>query len=84
MDNLKEDIRKFILATFSLARKKNIDYEESLLETGIIDSLGILEIVNFLIEELSVEIEEDDLIPENFDTILTMVNFIERKKTIAN
>jgi len=81
---LKEDIRKFILATFSLARKKNIDYEESLLETGIIDSLGILEIVNFLIEELSVEIEEDDLIPENFDTILTMVNFIERKKTIAN
>lgn len=81
---MKEGIKKFILATFPLARKKNIDYEESLLETGIVDSLGILEIVNFLIEELGVEIEEDDLIPENFNTILTMVNFIERKKTIAN
>lgn len=81
---MKEDIKKFILATFPLARKKNIDYEELLLETGIIDSLGILEIVNFLIEELGVEIEEDDLIPENFKTIQTMVNFIERKKTIAN
>lgn len=83
MNDLKEVVRKFILDTFPLARNKNIGYEESLLETGIIDSLGILEIVNFLIEELDVDIEEDDLIPDNFNTVFSMVHFIERKNEIA-
>ena len=81
MNDLKEEIKEFILVTFPLARKNNIGYEESLLETGIIDSLGILEIVNFLIEQLGVEIEEDDLIPNNFETVLSIANFIERKNS---
>ncbi|MCM2283293.1 MAG: acyl carrier protein [Desulfobacula sp.] len=84
MQNLKEKIKQFILSTFPLARKKNINYDDPLLETGIIDSLGILEIVNYLIEELGVNIEEDDLTPENFNTILDIIRFIENKETPVN
>ena len=83
MADVKEDIRKFILATFPMARKNNISFEESLLETGIIDSLGVLDIVNYLIEQQGVEIEEEDLTPENFENIVSIVNIIERKKQAA-
>lgn len=79
MKNLKDQIKKFILSTFPLARKKGIGFEDSLLESGIIDSLGILEIVNFLVEDLEVEIDEDDLVPDNFNTIIDMVKLIEKR-----
>jgi len=78
MDQLQDQIKTFILATFPLARKKGVDFEDSLLESGIIDSLGVLEIVNFLVEDLEIEIDEDDLVPENFNSIIDMVNLIKK------
>ena len=80
MDNLKKKIEDFIKENFPAAKKKNIDWQTSLLETGIIDSLGVLEIVNFIDEELDIEIDEDDLMPENFETIQAMAEFISKKK----
>ena len=79
MMDVKEDIIKFILGTFPMARKNRIGLEDSLLETGIVDSLGVLEIVNYLITELGVEIDEEDLIPENFENVVSIVKMIERK-----
>jgi|WetSurSiteA1Bulk_404760.scaffolds.fasta_scaffold21657_1 acyl carrier protein len=83
MVDLKEDVRRFLLATFPMARKHKITYEESLLETGIVDSLGVLEIVNYLMDQLGVEVEDEDLTQENFQNIASIVNLIERKKNIA-
>ena len=79
MEELHNQIKQFILSTFPLARKKNIGFEDSLLETGIIDSLGVLEIVNFLVEEVEIEIDEEDLTPENFNSIKDMIDFIKTK-----
>ena len=83
MKELKENVREFVLTNFPMARKNAINFEDSLLETGIVDSLGVLEIVNFLIEQLGVEIEEDDLTKENFENIISIVNLIESKKNIS-
>jgi len=80
MVDLKENIRKFVLSAFPMARKGQISIEDSLLETGIIDSLGVLEIVNYLIEELGVEVDEEDLTPENFENVMSIVKLVERKK----
>ncbi len=80
MNNLKEEIKGFIFSTFPMARKKSITYEDSLLESGIIDSLGILEVVNYLVENHEIDVDEDDLIPDNFNTIQSMVDFIQRKR----
>ena len=79
MDNLKEETRAFILNTFPMARKMNIGYEDSLLESGIIDSLGVLEIVNYIVENHEIEIDEDDLIPENFSSVQSIADFIKKK-----
>lgn len=66
-----------------MARKHKITCEESLLETGIVDSLGVLEIVNYLMDQLGIEVSEEDLTQENFQSVESIVNLIERKKNIA-
>jgi acyl carrier protein len=72
-------LRKFLLERFPLARRRNISDEEDLLEKGIIDSLGVLEIVNFLQQEFSLVVEDDDLTPENFKSVVSIAAFVERR-----
>jgi len=49
------------------------------LEEGIIDSTGILELVTFLEEEYSITVEDEELVPENLDSINNVTAFLERK-----
>ena len=76
---LQDEIMAFIYDHFPLAKKNKITSNDSLLETGIIDSLGVIEIVGFLAEEKGLEIDEDDLIPENFNTVVSITKLIEKK-----
>jgi len=71
-------IREFILQKFPLARKRKIANCDNLLESGIIDSLGVLEIVAFLQQEFSVAVADEDLTPENLQNIERMARFVER------
>ena len=54
--------------------------EDSLLESGTIDSMGVLRLVTFLEEEYAIKVEDDDLMPENFDTIDAIGAFVERRR----
>jgi acyl carrier protein len=80
MDHLKEEVKNFIFKTFPLAKKHEIEAEDSLLESGIVDSLAVIEIVNFLVEKHQVTIDEDDLTPENFNSILSIAELIIKKR----
>lgn len=80
MNGLNEDIKRFIITKFPIARKTNIIYKDSLLDSGIVDSLGVLEVVSYLVENHEIEIGEDDLMPENFNSIQSIADFIEKKK----
>ena len=71
-------IREFVLQKFPLARKRKVTNQDNLLESGVIDSLGVLDLVTFLQEEFSVTVEDDDLTPENFQNIERMAQFVER------
>jgi len=83
--NIQEKVSQFILNNF-LMHESNIDLDinASLLEEGIIDSTGVLELVSFLESEFSVKITEDEIIPENLDTIENIVAFVEKKKNLLN
>ena len=71
-------IRQFVLQKFPLARKRSVADSDNLLESGIIDSLGVLELVTFFQQEFSVAVADEDLTPENFQNIECMTRFVER------
>ena len=57
-----------------------LDGTTSLIEAGVIDSTGVLELVGFLEEEFDIRIEDEDLVPENLDSIDNIIRFVERKR----
>ncbi len=58
----------------------NLDYDDSLLELGIIDSVKMLDLINFIETKFNIQVDDDDLFPENFDSINAIVNYIQSKK----
>ena len=76
----KQKIRDFIVETF-LFGDTDATFEdgESLLDSGIVDSTGVLELVGFLESEFGLEVKDDELIPENLDSVDNLAGFIERK-----
>jgi acyl carrier protein len=77
---IQETIRQFILKEFPAARIRNIQDHDLLLENGIIDSLGVLDIVAFLEAEFGLSIADDELELEDFASIETLAAFVERKR----
>ena len=59
---------------------KGLADDASLLDLGVIDSLGILDVAQFLSSDLEIEIEDDDLVPENFDSIAALIRFVQSRK----
>ena len=72
-------IRGFILEKFPLARKQGLRNSDKLLESGILDSLGVLDLVSFVEQEFSITISDGELVPENFQTVDHLVAFIHDK-----
>ena len=75
----KTKIMQFIFDKFPLAQKKKIGEDSALLEGGLVDSIGILEIVAFIEQEFSVSVSDDDLTPENFASVARVVALVESK-----
>lgn len=79
---VKERIRGFI--TSELAHDgpdASLGDDESLLERGILDSLGLLRVLGFLEQEYQVTINDDEVIPENFQSINAIAAFVEKRRS---
>ena len=72
-------IREFIVENFLFGDGTAVKENTSFLEQGIIDSTGILELVMFLEETYGIKIEDEELIPENLDSLINIARFLERK-----
>ena len=77
--DITSTIRQFIIDNFLFEENGKLDERTSFLETGIIDSTGILELVTFLEESFGVIVEDDELIPENLDSIANLLAYLEKK-----
>jgi acyl carrier protein len=75
----EDRIREFILKQFPIARKNGIKPGEKWLESGMIDSLGILDVVNFLEAEFSLQVSDEELLPENFKSLEAVADFVRKK-----
>jgi len=78
--NFEQTIRNFIIESFIIDGNPNqLDNDQSFLESGIIDSTGILELVSFIEEHYEVKIEDEELIPDHLDSVNNVVKFINKK-----
>lgn len=73
------EIREFIVENFLFGEDNGLTEETSFLESGIVDSTGILEIINFLEETYSIVVEDTELIPENLDSLKNLDHFLRQK-----
>lgn len=77
---LKDKLRIYILENFLFSDDPSeLNDDDSFLEKEIIDSTGILEVIEFLEEEAGVKVEDDELIPDNLDSVNKIVNFVNIK-----
>lgn len=81
MENCKGKIKSFIVDNFLFGNANGLNDDTSFLEEGIIDSTGVLELITYLEEEFSMTVDDEELIPDNLDSINNLVAFVEKKKS---
>jgi acyl carrier protein len=81
---LRSEIRQFVLNDLLMGDTASmLDDGESFLETGTIDSSGVLEVVMFLEHNFQLKVQDRELVPENLDSVNRLVQFVMRKKHAA-
>ncbi|RXA19382.1 acyl carrier protein [Methanosarcina sp. MSH10X1] len=78
MEQIKNDIVDYLKANSFMDNSSSLTDNDSLTQNGIIDSIGLLELMDYICEKYSIEIPEDMLTPENFDSLQGITNMITR------
>jgi len=79
MNNLKTTLREFLQENFLFGQEVTFADDASFLEQGIIDSTGVLELVTFLEDHFQITLADDELVPENLDSIDNLARFLKAK-----
>lgn len=74
----KDRIREFLRRNFFVPGP--LEDDTSLLDQGIIDSTGVLEVIAFLESELGIEVKDEEILPENMDSVVRLAAFVQRKQ----
>ena len=77
--DIRQEIHDYLVRELA-AERDSFAADENLLAQGIIDSMGILNLACFLETRFAIKTTEDDLIPENFETLEALRAFVERKQ----
>ena len=78
-ETIRQQITEFITTNFLFDDSIKLRAEDSLLETGVIDSTGVLELVAFIEETYEITVEDEEIIPENLDSIINITSYITGK-----
>ena len=74
-----QKIRTFVIENYLFGEEGKLGNDDSFLETGIIDSTGVLELVRFLEATFGIKVADEELIPDNLDSINKIVVFLQTK-----
>jgi len=80
---IRRQVRDYVVTSFYVADADALADSASLMETGIIDSTGVLEMVAFLESTFGVRVDDEEMLPENLDSIARVAAFVCRKKACA-
>jgi acyl carrier protein len=78
--DIQSTIESFIVEEILLESEGGqIDYDQSLISSGILDSLGLLRLIGFIEDRFGIKVEDGEVIPENFESIKVMREFLATK-----
>ena len=80
-DEIAQRVRAFLVETFLLGDDDGFGNGESLLDSGIVDSTGVMEVVAFLEESFAIAVDDDELVADNLDSVERLAAFAARKRT---
>lgn len=75
----KDTVRTFIVSELTGEEGTGLEDSDQLIETGIIDSMGIIALLGFLETEFAIQIDSDELLPENLGTVQAISDLVDRK-----
>jgi acyl carrier protein len=78
---IAEQVRSFVRSNFYVPETVTLSDDASLLEQGIIDSTGVLELVTFMEETFGISIEDDEMVPQNLDSVRSIATFVAAKRS---
>lgn len=79
--SIKQQVRQFILSNYLFTDDESkLSDADSLMQSGTMDSTGILELIMFLEETFEIKVGDDEMVPANLDSVVNVVSFVERKK----
>lgn len=79
--SVENKIRDYILENYLFTDDQSaLANEDSFLDKGIIDSTGIMEVIFFLEEEFGIHVEDEEMVPENLDSVTNITSYIQRKQ----
>ncbi len=81
--SLAQQVRRFIVADYLLGRDGHLADDASFLEEGILDSTGVLQLIAFLEETWGIRVENEEVVPENLDSIEKVAAYLRRKLNAA-
>jgi len=77
-------LRKFILQNFMFTEDESrLTREMSLIDNGVMDSTGVLELVGHIEASFGIKVDDTELVPDNFDSVARLVAYVERKQAEA-
>lgn len=83
MNDVAKSLREFIKENFLFGEEATFSDDDSFLEQGIIDSTGVLELVAFLEEQYGMTVADEELVPDNLDSISNLLRFITSKRELS-
>jgi acyl carrier protein len=79
LDETTARVQQWVNQAFPAASQRGVGVADSLLDGGIIDSMGVLEVVQYLEDEFGIEVTDEEMVDDHFDSIETIARYIESK-----
>ena len=79
--DIQPEIYDFVLENFLFGKADGLSSDDSLVGKGVIDSTGVLELVSFIQQRFGIRMEDQEVIPDNLDSIAKLVAFVTRKRS---
>jgi acyl carrier protein len=80
MSDIKQELRAYISENFIVSATANLADDASLLDSGVVDSTGFIELISFLEEHFGIQVKDEEMVPENLDSIANLEAYVKRKR----